>query len=75
MPEWPVASIVSLEIDAKSVPEGPFDGGGGGAKAIRAMPKCPLREFQWGFPDQTHNLRGGERTFCVVNYNIYPRNT
>ena len=23
----------------------------GGAKAIRAMPKCPLREFQWCFPE------------------------
>ena len=25
-------------------------GGGGGAKAIRAMPKCPLHEFEEGFP-------------------------
>ena len=24
--------------------------GEGGAKAKRAMPKCPPREFEWGFP-------------------------
>ena len=23
---------------------------GGGAKAKRAMPKCPRHEFEWGFP-------------------------
>ena len=44
MPEWPVASIVALKIDAKSAPECPFECGGGGgvggvAEAIRAMPK------------------------------------
>ena len=25
-------------------------GVGGGAKAKRAMPKCPRHEFEWGFP-------------------------
>ena len=34
----------------KNAPECPFECGGGGAKAKRAMPKCPLREFEWGFP-------------------------
>ena len=34
----------------KSAPECPFECGGGGAKAKRAMPKCPPREFEWGFP-------------------------
>ena len=50
MPEWPVASIVALKIDAKSAPECPFECGEGGAKAIWAMPKYPLHEFEWGFP-------------------------
>ena len=26
--------------------------GRGGAKAIRAMPKCPQHEFEWCFPDE-----------------------
>ena len=34
----------------KSAPECPFECGEGGAKAKRAMPKCPPREFGWGFP-------------------------
>ena len=33
-----------------SAPECPFECGAGGAKAIRAMPKCPQHEFQGGFP-------------------------
>ena len=48
LPEWPVASIVALKIDAKSAPECPFECGG--VRKLRAMPKCPLREFQWCFP-------------------------
>ena len=35
----------------KSAPECPFECGGGGAKAKRAMPKCPLHEFEEGFPN------------------------
>ena len=31
-------------------PECPFECGWGGAKAKRAMPKCPPREFEGGFP-------------------------
>ena len=34
----------------KSALECPFQCGGGGAKAKRAMPKCLRREFQWCFP-------------------------
>ena len=34
----------------KSAPECPFECGAGGAKAKRAMPKCPGHEFEWGFP-------------------------
>ena len=34
----------------RSAPECPFECGAGGAKAIRAMPKCPQHEFQGGFP-------------------------
>ena len=49
LPEWPVASIVALIIDAKSAPECPFECRVS-LKAITAMPKCLLREFVWGFP-------------------------
>ena len=34
----------------KSAPECPFECGWGGAKAKRAMPKCPQHEFEGGFP-------------------------
>ena len=50
LPGWPIALIAALKISAKSAPECPFECGGGGAKAIRAMPKCLLRYFLWGFP-------------------------
>ena len=39
LPRWSMASIVALEIDAKSARKCPFVYGGGGAKAIWAMPK------------------------------------
>ena len=36
----------------QSAPECLFEcGGGGDAKAIRAMPKCLQHEFEWGFPE------------------------
>ena len=43
----------------KSAPECPFEcgGGRGGAKAIRAMPKCPQYEFQGGLPLQSFKLK------------------
>ena len=47
LPGWPIAPIAALE---KSAPECPFECGGGGAKAKRAMPKCPQHEFEEGFP-------------------------
>ena len=35
----------------KKVPQSArLSAGGGGAKAKRAMPKCPPREFEGGFP-------------------------
>ena len=41
---------VAQIIPEKSAPECPFECGWGGAKAKRAMPKCPPREFEGGFP-------------------------
>ena len=43
----------------KNAPECPFECGWGGAKAKRAMPKCPPREFEGGFPNSPSALSAG----------------
>ena len=63
LPEWFGALIYpqngdltkSLKSARKKCPRVPVSvregrGWGWGAKAIRAMPKCLLRYFSWGFP-------------------------
>ena len=39
-----------LKSARKKVPQSARLSAGGGAKAKRAMPKCPGHEFEWGFP-------------------------
>ena len=40
----------SLKSARKKVPQSARLSAGGGAKAKRAMPKCPQHEFEEGFP-------------------------
>ena len=49
--------------------------GGGGAKAKRAMPKCPGHEFEWGFPN-CNNWGNKLRQIIGVNISLlYYSNT
>ena len=41
-----------LKSTRKKVPQSGRLSAGGGAKAKRAMPKCPGHEFEWGFPKE-----------------------
>ena len=58
----------------KSAPECPFECGGGGAKAKRAMPECPQHEFEEGFPKGSEALTEWKtRRKKVAEHNGYPQ--
>ena len=53
-----------LKSSRKKVPQSArLSAGGGGAKAKRAMPKCPLHEFEGGFPNTGMTLPGSIHNF------------
>ena len=50
-----------LKSARKKVPQSArLSAGGGGAKAKRAMPKCPQYEFEEGFPNNLKYLNNFE---------------